>query len=53
MEGSCIAHYPGGLFPRVPWVAVQLGGEVCLALVALWWYGASRALRAAPLPRAA
>jgi len=53
-QGSCIPHYLGSIFPQVPWSAVQLGGEVLLVVLALWWYEwIPRGLRLDHLTRAA
>jgi hypothetical protein len=52
-QGSCIAHYLGSVLPQVPWSSVQLGGEMLLVILALWWYGIPRGLRLDHLTRAA
>ena len=51
-QGSCVAHYLEGVLPAVPWGWVQLGGEVLLMVVALWWYRILRVSRLNPLVRA-
>jgi len=52
-RGSCIAHYLRSVLPQVPWSSVQLGSEVLLVALALFWYGIPQGLRLGHLTRAA